>query len=307
MDHLFSGVLPFVIVAEERSFRRAAEKLGVTVAATSKAVRQLEAELGITLLERTSRSVGLTREGEAFLGPAREAVGLVRRAREKARQSQREPGGPFTLSLPVILSRRVMPACARLSQRYPALTIHLRFTDHMVRFTDEAAEAAIRIGPLGDPSVVAQPLFQSRWVTVGAPSYLRRYGTPRHPRDLNGHRCLRFVKPNGAAREWMFREPSDRPAGRAFAAPVSFDSNHGEALVDAAVAGLGLAQLFDFMAVEALRDGRLVEVLGDLSCTASSVHLVYPASRRMSPRVRAVLEPLKDELRIDADAFAAPL
>src|SRR5689334_105967 len=99
MDHLFSGVLPFVVVAEERSFRRAAEKLGVTVAATSKAVQQLEAELGVTLLERTSRSVGLTREGEAFLSSAREAIGLMRGAREKARQSQHEPRGPFMLSL----------------------------------------------------------------------------------------------------------------------------------------------------------------------------------------------------------------
>ena len=99
---------------------------------------------------------------------------------------------------------------------------------------------------------------------------------------------------------------SDQPAGRSFSTPVSFDSNHGEALVDAAIAGLGLAQLFDFMAVEAVRDGRLVEVLGELSCTAATIHLVYPASRRMSPRVRAVLEPLKDELRRDAEALATP-
>src|SRR5262245_58262075 len=120
MDHLFSGVLPFVTVAEERSFCRAAQKLGVTVAATSRAVKQLEAELGVPLLERTSRSVGLTREGEAFLVHARQAVGLMRSAREMARDSKYEPRA-FTLSLPVILSRRVMSACARLSQRYPAL------------------------------------------------------------------------------------------------------------------------------------------------------------------------------------------
>jgi LysR family transcriptional regulator for bpeEF and oprC len=306
MDHLFSGVLSFVAVAEERSFRRAAEKLGVTVAATSKAVQHLEAELGVPLLERTSRSVGLTREGEAFLVPAREAVGLLRGAREKARQSQREPRGPFTLSLPFILSRRVTSACARLAQRFPALTIHLRFTNHRVRFAEETVEAAIRIGPVEDLGVVAHQLFQARWVTVASPAYLGRHGTPRHPADLEGHRCLKFIKPKGAARDWMFREAPDELEGHAVATPTSFDSDHGEALVDAAIAGMGLTQIFDFMAAPAIHDGRLVEVLGDFSCFAATVHMVYPASRRMSPRVRAVLEPLKEELQCDADAFAIP-
>jgi len=306
MDHLFSGVLPFVLVAEERSFRRAAEKLGVTVAATSKAVQLLEAELGVPLLERTTRSVGLTREGEAYLSHAREAVGLMRAARAQAQQSQHEPRGSFTLSLPDILSRRVMSACSRLAQRYPALTIHLRFTDQLVHFTEENVEAAIRIGPVGDTSVVAQTLFLSRWVTVGSPSYLARHGVPRHPGDLKAHRCLKFIKPRGSAKEWIFLDGPEQTAGRAVPTPLSLDSNRGETLLDAAIAGLGLAQLFDFMTVDAVRDGRLVEVLGDVSCVASKVHLVYPASRRMSPRARAVLDPLKEELRRDAGAFTTP-
>src|SRR5262245_45014270 len=150
MDHLFSGVLPFVLVAEEGSFSRAAAKLRVTVAATSKAVQQLEAELGVRLFDRTPRSVKLTPEGEAFLGRAREAVTLMRTARDMARANQLEPRGPFTLSLPSILSRRVMPACARLSQRCPALTIHLRFTDQVARFAEDSVEAAVRVGTLGD-------------------------------------------------------------------------------------------------------------------------------------------------------------
>lgn len=304
MDHLFSGVLPFVIVAEERSFRRAAEKLGVTVAATSKAVRQLETVLGVRLFERTSRSVGLTREGEIFFGRARDAVALMRSARELARDSQLEPRGPFTLSLPVILSRRVMPACARLAQRYPALTLHLRFTDQRVRFTEDSVEAAIRLGPLGDKDAVAQLLFPARWVTAGSPAYLARHGTPRCPSDLQNHRCLKFVTHRGMVEDWTFREKLDETAGQATGMPAVLDSNHGDALIDAAIAGLGLTQVFDFMATEALREGRLVEVLSDWSCVASKVHLVYPASRRMSPRVRAVLEPLKEELRRDATLVA---
>jgi LysR family transcriptional regulator, regulator for bpeEF and oprC len=305
MDPLFSGVLPFVIVAEERSFRRAAEKLGVTVAATSKAVRQLETALGVRLLERTSRSVRLTREGEVFFGRARDAVALVRSARELARDSQLEPRGPFTLSLPVILSRRVMPACARLAQRYPALTIHLRFTDQRVRFAEDSVEAAIRVGPLDDMNVVAQLLFPARWVTAASPAYLARHGAPRHPSDLQNHRCLKFVTHRGMVEDWTFREKLDQTTGHGTSMPGVLDSNYGEALLDAAIAGLGLTQVFDFMAADALRDGRLIEVLSDWSCVASQVHLVYPTSRRMSPRVRAVIEPLKEELRRDAD-LAAP-
>jgi DNA-binding transcriptional LysR family regulator len=306
MDPLFSGVLPFVVVAEERSFRRAAEKLGVTVAATSKAVQTLEAALGVALLERTSRSVSLTREGEAFLCRAQEAVALMRHARDAARQSQLEPSGPFTLSLPVILSRRVMPACARIAQRYPAVTLHLRFTDQLVRFSEESVDAAVRIGILGEGDLVAQPLFTSRWVTVASPAYLGRHGTPRHPRDLANHRCLKFVKPRGSLREWMFPDKPGHSTAHPASTPVTFDSNYGESLLHAAIAGLGMTQLFDFMAADALRDGRLVEVLGDFSSAASKVHLVYPQSRRRSPRVRAVLEPLREELRRDMTSPAPP-
>ncbi|WP_309893445.1 LysR family transcriptional regulator [Archangium sp.] len=122
---LFAGILPFVHVAQERSFRRAAERLGVSTAAVSKAVQKLEADLGVRLLERTSRQVALTPEGESFLERAREAVAQVRAAREVAAQAQSAPKGPLTVTLPYILSPLVLPRLVRLQARHPALTLHV--------------------------------------------------------------------------------------------------------------------------------------------------------------------------------------
>ncbi|XXF75392.1 LysR family transcriptional regulator [Myxococcaceae bacterium GXIMD 01537] len=291
---LFAGILPFVHVAEERSFRKAAERLGLTTAAVSKAVQRLEADVGVRLLERTSRQVALTAEGAAFLERAREAVAQVRAAREGAAQAQRAPRGPLTVTLPHILAPLVLPRLARLQARHPALTLHVRMSDRYSRLVDENIDVALRIGELEDSSLVAQRLLRTRWVTLASPGYLARHGTPTHPDELEHHQCLKFVGPRGTVREWVYR---DGPGGapREVRTRGAIDVDHGPALLDLAVAGAGIVHAPDFMMDERARDGRLVELLRDYSAEGPPVHALVVPGRQSVPRVRALLQILTEE------------
>ncbi|NVJ24913.1 MULTISPECIES: LysR family transcriptional regulator [Myxococcus] len=293
---LFAGVLPFVHVAEERSFRKAAERLGVTTAAVSKAVRKLEEDVGARLLERTSRQVALTSEGVAFLERAREAVAQMKAARETVSQAQRAPKGPLTVTLPYILGPVILPPLARLQTRYPQLTVHARLSDRFSRMVDENIDVALRVGVLEDSSLVARRLLSTRWVTLGSPAYLARHGTPTRPADLERHACLKFVDPRGLARTWMFRrEPGG--AAESLRTTPAMDVDHGPSLLELAAAGAGLCQVLDFMLDARVREGRLVEVLADHAAEGPPVHALCLPGRQSVPRVRALLRLLSDELR----------
>ncbi|MBJ6765964.1 LysR family transcriptional regulator [Myxococcaceae bacterium JPH2] len=293
---LFTGVLPFLHVAEELSFRKAAERLGVTTAAVSKAVLRLEEDLGVRLLERTSRQVVLTTEGLAFLERAREAVAQVRAGRDAVAKAQHAPRGPLTVSLPYILGPLILPPLARLQARHPQLTLHVRMSDRLSRLVEEQVDVAIRIGALEDSSLVARRLLTTRWMTLASPAYLARHGTPTHPGELVRHPCLKFIDPRGKVREWMFSlTPGEAP--QVVRTAAAMDVDHGPALLDLATAGAGVCQVLDFMSDARLRDGRLVEVLEAFSASGPPVHALCLSGRQSSPRVNALLTALTSELR----------
>jgi LysR family transcriptional regulator for bpeEF and oprC len=293
---LFSGVLPFLHTAEERSFRKAAAHLGVTTAAISKAVARLEAELGVTLLHRTSRHVSLTPEGAAFLEHCREAVARMQSGRELVAQAQKVAEGELKVSLPLILGRAVVPELGRLASRHPRLSFNLSLTDRFTRLVEEGVDVAVRIGELEDSSLVSRTLRVPQWVTVASPAYLGRHGLPRHYKELERHACLKFVTPSGTTREWSFR---DRRGARPLTVrtPDAFRIDHGELMVETAVAGLGICQAFDFMVAEHLRSGRLVEVLAPYATQGPPIRALCLPRRHATPRVRVFLDFLHQVLR----------
>ena len=175
---LFAGILPFVRTAEERSFGRAAASLGITTAAVSKAVRKLEEDLGAKLLDRSSRVVRLTREGEGFLARCRQAVLDVQAARDAMQGAQREPQGELAVTMPIILGPYLVPRLARLGLQYPRLTFEVHVTDRMTRLIDEGYDVAIRVGELESSTLIARLLRKTRWVTVASPTYLARKPAP---------------------------------------------------------------------------------------------------------------------------------
>lgn len=283
---LFAGVLPFVSTAEAKSFSRAAAELGVTTAAVSKAVKRLEEDLGVRLLDRTSRAVSLTRAGEVFLERCRPAVLSVQGAREAMQQAMAEPHGELAITMPFILAPFVVPHLGKLAAQYPRLSFRFNMSDRLARLADEHFDVAIRMGELESSTLIARTLRRTRWLTVASPGYLARVPAPRRPAELAAHNCLRFVGPNGKPRDWSFK------AGRrTLTLPVSGNLliDHGTYLLGAAEAGLGLCQVLDFMVEEALSAGRLVEVLGAFSTPGPAVHGLTTPGRASSPNVRALM------------------
>lgn len=290
----FSGIVQFVHVAEERSFRRAAERLGVTTAAVSKAVSKLETELGVALLERTSRSVALTDEGAAFLERCRDAVDAVRAGRELVAQARGTVAGRLRVTVSPILSRLLISELGRLLTRHPRLSLQISVTDRVARLVEEEIDVAIRMGELDDSSLVSRVLHTPRWTTVASPAYLARRGTPKTLDELARHERLVFLLPRGKPRAWAFTEGS-------LDAPAAVLVDQGDLLVDGALAGLGVAQVLDFMVQTHVREGRLLEVLPELAVAGPTIHAVCSPRRRGIPRVRAFLDLLGDLFARRAD------
>lgn len=289
----FAGVLAFVQTARDRSFRRAAEHLGVTPAAISKAIQRLEEELGVQLFHRTTRRVSLSPEGELFLGRCQEAVAQVHAGRELIAMARRDPAGELTVSLPFILGRVLVARLPRFLGRYPALALHLRLSDRLSRLVDDGVDVAIRMGELDDSSLVARRLMDTRWVTVASPAYLARHGTPTRTRELAGHNCIKFRSPRGTAVEWSF---ADTRADDRVKTSGNLDLDQGELLLEAAASGLGICQALHFMVESYVRAGTLVEILPEHATPGPTIHALCLPGQRSSPRVRVFIDFLVDEL-----------
>lgn len=299
MTDLFAGVLPFVYTAEERSFRRAAERLGVSTAAVSKSVARLEADLGVRLLDRTSRRVELTAEGEKLLTHGKDAIAQLLAGREAVSQSQRAPRGTVSNSLPFVLGRLLVPRLARLAARHPGLSFRVSLSDRFSRLVDDRVDVAVRIGDLEDSSLVARRLRTTRWITLAAPSFLARHGTPRHPVELEAFNTLRFASTRGRTPPWTFRDPTGVDT---FSVETrgNLEIDHGEMLLDLAAAGMGICQVLDFMPHDYVRRGDLIEVLAPFAADGPPIHALSLAGRS-APRVRAVVDFLQEELATPRD------
>ncbi|MCC6807081.1 MAG: LysR family transcriptional regulator [Deltaproteobacteria bacterium] len=291
---LFAGILPFVRTAEEKSFSRAATDLGVTTAAVSKAVKKLEDDLGVKLLDRSSRLVTLTKAGAVFLERCRQAVLNVQGAREAMHAATKEPQGEIAVTLPFILAPFVVPSLGRLSAQYSRLSFRFNMSDRLARLADESYDVAIRMGELEDSSLVARLLRKTRWVTVASPSYVARHAAPKNPSDVAEHNCLRFVGPNGKPRDWVFREGA-RSVNLRCKGNLLID--HGNYLLGAAEAGMGLCQVLDFMVEAPLREGKLVELLGGFSASGPQIHALTTTGRASSANVRAFMRFLVEAFR----------
>ncbi|GMV42667.1 MAG: hypothetical protein AMXMBFR64_43830 [Myxococcales bacterium] len=286
-----SGLEPFVAVAETRSFRGAAARLGVSAAAISKAVQRLEDELGVRLFLRTTRHVSLTPEGEVLHAHAREALDRLAAGLDEVARARGLAEGPLRISLSPVLGRVIVAALPRLLQRHPRLVPDLSMTDRVVSLAEGEVDVAVRIGALPDSSLVAHRLRAPRWVTVASPAYLARRGTPAEPGELASHACLKYAPPRGGTVEWTFRVREQPVEVRT---PTALRVDDGDALVTAALAGLGVAQVFGFMVADALADGRLVEVLAPYAAPGPPLTALMLPGRQDLPRVKAFLEFLDD-------------
>lgn len=281
----------FAAAARHRSFARAARELGVTPSAVAKNVARLEKSLRLRLFHRTTRTVALTPDGEAFHERCRRILDDVAEFEAAAAGKLARPSGTLKIDVPLTYGRRVVvPALAKLSRSFPELAFDVRFSDRLADVVGDGLDAVIRVGSLDDTRLVARRIGWQRMWTGASPAYLRRHGTPTEPEQLEEHAGLTFRIPT-SRKEWPWRF---RRGAREFVVrprtQLWFDD--GEALVAAAVAGLGLVHVPDYMAEPDGSRGRLVEVLSAYRAAPLPISVVHPGPRQPPLRVRALIDAL---------------
>ncbi|WAC73978.1 LysR family transcriptional regulator [Roseateles sp. SL47] len=292
---LWSQVQALVAIGRLGSFTKAAHRLGLSKAAVSQRVSDLERHLDQQLVQRTTRSARLTDAGQRLMEQAEPGLALLNRSLSEARDAAGQPRGVLRVTAPVALGRQhVAPALVAFFERYPALRIELDLSDRLVPLAQEGFDLAIRHTSQPPDTHVAFRLCASRALLLASPAYLQRFGTPGHPAELAAHRCLPYLRPGPA--QWFF-ERRDRPEDR-LRVPVQglFRAGNSEVLRDAALSGLGLALLPDFSAREALQRGALVEVLPQwrvVGFFGDSIYAIHPWSSHTPQGVRLLVEHLR--------------
>ena len=283
----FEAMRLFVRIVERRSFTQAAADLDLPRSTATEAVQQLEARLGARLLQRTTRQVSPTLDGEAYYQRCLRLLDELDEAESAFRQ--RAPRGLLRVDVQGALARRfVLPGLPDFLATYPELTLQLTEGDRLVDLVREGVDCVLRIGDLSDSAMVARRVALLPEVTCAAPAYLDRHGTPRTPDDLAGHRMVGFLQP-GAGRPYPLELTIDGKP-REIAVQADVVVNSAENTVAMGLLGLGLIQVPRYRVEDALADGTLVEVLTDHPPTPTPVSLLYPRSRQLSPRVRVFID-----------------
>ncbi len=283
------GIAAFAETVRRGSFAAAARELRLTPSAVAKSVARLEADLGLRLLHRTTREVSLTSDGHGLYERCQRVVDEIDALRAEAEGVRGEPSGTLRLSAPVSWGRKVLvPRLAQLVARHPRIALDVAFSDRYADVVRDGFDAVVRIGRLRDSTLVGRRIGEQRLVVCASPAYVAARGTPAVPADLAAHRCMAFRMPStGRPRPWEFAVARKLQASVPAVAVVLAE---GEALVAAAAAGLGIAQVPDYMSAEAFAAGALVELLAPFRPPPVPISVVHASGRQVTPRLRALLD-----------------
>lgn len=285
----------FLAVMETGSFTGAAEKLGTSSGQASKLLSRLEGELGVRLLNRTTRSVSPTEAGSAYHDRLKPLVEELEALDLDIRNISQSPRGRLRLTAPLTFGTLEMaPALNEFAVRYPEIELDVSFTDRVVNVVDEGFDLAIRVGRPVDSSLIIRRLCAVRIVVVAAPGYLDRHGSPAVPSDLAHHACIidtNFREPN----RWPFRTRDGDVEMVNVSGRIRY--SNGEACLQAAALELGLACVPAFVAADALRSGRVTQLLSSFEMEPYDVHVLYPHSRHLATKVRLLVDFLVERYR----------
>ncbi|MDP3527654.1 MAG: LysR family transcriptional regulator [Hoeflea sp.] len=278
----------FVRVVERGGFAAAAEETGLTPSGISKAVTRLEDRLGVKLLQRTTRRLMLTAEGETLLVRGREILAAIEATEAEVMAARGKPRGTIRVNMGTAYAKhRMAPVLPEFRARYPEIDLVVSVADRRIDVIGEQVDVAIRTGPLTDSSLVARRLGEARRVIAASPAYLARHGAPEQASDLARHTCLAI---SGLARlsEWPLTVD-----GRVTSVPIkpAVTCDNADILAEMALAGLGIVRLASFVIEDALADGRLVALLTDSHVSeAVPITALMPPGRQHLPRVRAFVD-----------------
>ncbi|WP_200553302.1 DNA-binding transcriptional regulator YafC [Kosakonia sp. LAM2021] len=283
----------FVAVVESGSFSRAAERLGQANSAISRAVKKLENKLGVNLLNRTTRQLSLTEEGERYFRRVQSVLQEMAAAETEVMETKSTPRGTLRIdaATPVVL-HFLMPLIKPFRERYPEINLSLVSSETFINLIERKVDVAIRVGKLTDSSLRARPLFKSYRKIIASPDYIARHGKPETVEELRNHVLLGFTEPV-SLNTW----PIASADGQLFEATPDISSNSGETLKHLCLSGNGIASLSDYMIDKELASGELVDLLAHQRLPVEMpFSAVYYSDRAVSTRIRAFIDFISEHL-----------
>lgn len=284
IDHA-SEMAAFVRVVDSNGFSAAAPMLGLSPSAVSKLITRLETRLGVRLLQRTTRSLNLTHEGEVFYAAAKRIVGEIESLENQIVGESGTPSGMLRVTTSLAFAtHQLAPVLSEFLASHPLVQLELLPTDRVLDMVDEGIDVALRIGRLADTSFMARKIGEDKRLICAAPSYLARHGVPQVPEDLRRHNCI-VSRDHPYLNRWSFKVDGQM---------VEIDVRgrvavtEGEAQMQFALQGIGIVRLTRLTLTQAIREGTLVPLLGTFSAEeAVAIHAVYPHRRHLAPKVPA--------------------
>lgn len=283
----------FVAVAEEEGFAAAARRLQTSPPAVTRAIAGLEDELGVKLLNRTTRSVRVTEPGRRYLEDVRQILSAVASADEAASGINAEPRGHLGVTAPTMFGRKfVVPGVVEYLNAYPDTEVETLFVDRVVNLIEEGLDVGVRIGNLPDSSLRAIPVGFVRWTLAASPAYLDANGAPRDLSDLKHHQLIASVAGDFSA-VWRFGKDLEQ----AFQIKPRLKTTTNDSAIEAAISGLGITRLLSYQVGDAIKSGALSRLLPDLEPPPIPVHIIHREGRYASAKIRAFIDMLSNNLR----------
>jgi len=295
MNKLFEGIEIFVEVVKRGSFASAAQQLGHSNSHISKEMNKLEARLGVRLLNRTTRSLALTPEGEAYYQQCIQLISDAQDAFNLVTQGDDTPKGNLKLSCPIGLYRsHIQPILVKFLKLYPNVTLDLDLSDKRVDLVADGFDLVIRATPaLDDSSFICKKIYACPTYVVASQSYIEQFGQPHHPRELINHHCIGYSNLKNPEK-WQF-QPFN---GELFSVDVKLRAqcNNGEAETALVEAGIGITRLPEFYLSNGISSGNLQILFEDYQQPTVNVYAVYPSRKHLSSKVRRFIDMLRDDL-----------
>lgn len=290
----FLALSIFVEAVKAKGFSGAANRLDMSTSAITKSIAKLEASLGAQLFNRSTRRLVLTDSGKTFYDQSVAILRDLEQAEKSVRTISDEPAGRVKLHLPLSFGRvTVLPALHGLYEAYPDIVLDIHLADRRVNLLQEEFDLAVQVGDLADSSVVVRQLTRGPQVTVASPDYLSSHGSPREPSDLMMHRCI--ISRWGS--NWNFRGKDGNPFQ--LAVPGAMFISSGDAVREATCLGLGISNGTWWLYRKDIAAGRLVPLLTEYETPGVPVSIIYPATRHLPARVRAVVDFLVRTIKLD--------
>ena len=295
---LYSSMIWFSNVAQHGGFTKAADHLGVTRAALSQHVKSLEEQLGVRLLNRTTRSMSLTEEGQKLLDVLTPSFDSIERVVTELREAHDEPSGMIRINTSRVAANLLLiPVLDQFLEKFPKVRVEVSINDGFSSIISDGMDVGIRLGESLDEGMVAIPISPAITPTIAAsPSYLDIYGYPNTPEDLVDHNCLAYrFSSSGAIDRWKFQHSNDRERTLEFEPIGNAIFNDDENMIKAALNGVGLMKHLDLCIEPHLNEGRLVKVLEDWCQSFPGFYLYVSSRENMPAKIRALIDFLLEQ------------